>query len=251
MSEALEYRESDESVLVSWSLPDLPTAQHKAGLAGLFVYVSKMPEFIQNAPFPVIESVSPLELSVRFTQASLTALMDSVYAGEKHLVESRTKWQRSNAGRGEDRDGGRERSAETSQIFCIRTRPSKSRTHRLLAGRRWRGLVGRLVARCRAQGLTRGRQHGEDIRIHAKTRKPDWKNPAISKKCGAGLSLPPGIAGGRASPCRPPCSSARKQRAPSAWTSRAKSATIFSCTSGRSCLRFSFPGRFSAKADSG
>ena len=92
MSEVLEYRESDESVLVPWALPDLPTAQHKAGLAGLFVYVSKMPEFIQNAPFPVIESVSSLELSIRFTQASLKTLMDSVYAGEKHLVESRKKW---------------------------------------------------------------------------------------------------------------------------------------------------------------
>ena len=92
MSEALEYRESDESVLVPWSLPDLPTAQHKAGLAGLFVYISKMPEFIQNGPIPAIESKSALELSVRFTQASLTTLMDSVYAGEEHLVESRKKW---------------------------------------------------------------------------------------------------------------------------------------------------------------
>ena len=92
MSELLEYRESDGSVLVPWSLPDLPTAQHKAGLAGLFVYVSKMPKFIQNAPIPVIESKSPLELSIRLTQASLTTLMDSVYAGEKHLVESRKKW---------------------------------------------------------------------------------------------------------------------------------------------------------------
>ena len=94
MSEALEYRESDDSVLVPWSLPDLPTAQHKAGLAGLFVYMSKMPEFITdpNAAFPVIESKSSMELSVRFTEASLKTLMDSVYAGEKHLVESRKKW---------------------------------------------------------------------------------------------------------------------------------------------------------------
>ena len=92
MSEGLKYRESDESVLVPWSLPDLPTAQHKAGLAGLFVYVNKMPEFIQNGPFPVIESVSPLELRIRFTRASITTLMDSVYAGEDYLVESRKKW---------------------------------------------------------------------------------------------------------------------------------------------------------------
>ena len=94
MSEALEYCESDESVLVSWSLPDLPTAQHKAGLAGLFIYVRKMPKFIHNAPFPVIEFESPLELSIRFTEASLKTLMDSVYEGEKHLVKSSTKWSR-------------------------------------------------------------------------------------------------------------------------------------------------------------
>ena len=94
MSEVLEYRESDKSVLVPWSLPDLPTAQHKAGLAGLLVYVRNMRDFIRdpNTAFPIIESESPLELRVRFTQASLTTLMDSVYAGEKHLVESRTKW---------------------------------------------------------------------------------------------------------------------------------------------------------------
>ena len=90
----MEYRESDKSVLVPWSLPDLPTAQHKAGLAGLLVYVRKMPHFIRdsNVAFPVIESSSAVELSIRFTQASLTTLMDSVYEGEKHLKESRTKW---------------------------------------------------------------------------------------------------------------------------------------------------------------
>ena len=94
MSEVLEYRESDKSVLVPWSLPDMPTAQHKAGLAGLLVYVRNMRDFIRdpNTAFPIIESESPLELSVRFTQASLRTLMDSVYAGEKHLVESPTKW---------------------------------------------------------------------------------------------------------------------------------------------------------------
>ena len=93
MSKALEYRERDKSVLVTWSLPDLPTAQHKAGLAGLYVYVDKMPEFIlgQNASIPIIESKSPLELSIRFTEDSFKTLMDSVYAGEKHLIEPKTE----------------------------------------------------------------------------------------------------------------------------------------------------------------
>lgn len=115
MGEVLEYRASDSSVLVPWSLPDLPTAQHKAGLAGLFVYVSEMPGFIadQDAPLPVIEFASPLELSVRFTQASLTTLMDSVYAGEKHLVESRTKW----SGRAPDEEKTVMENGQKRQVF--------------------------------------------------------------------------------------------------------------------------------------
>ena len=91
MSDVLSYRDSDDSVTVSWSLPDLPTAFHKAGLAGLFCYVSTMPKFAPGAAIPSVESATPLELRIRFTQETLQALMDSVYAGETHLVESFSK----------------------------------------------------------------------------------------------------------------------------------------------------------------
>lgn len=92
MSDVLSYRNRDDSVAVSWSLPDLPTSLHKAGLAGLLCYVKRMPEFAAQDAVPIIESASPLELRIRFTEESLQALMDSVYAGEKHLVESKKKW---------------------------------------------------------------------------------------------------------------------------------------------------------------
>ena len=92
MSDVLSYRKRDDSVAVSWSLPDLPTSLHKAGLAGLLCYVKRMPEFAAQAAVPILESATPLELRIRFTEESLRALMDSVYAGEKHLVESKTKW---------------------------------------------------------------------------------------------------------------------------------------------------------------
>lgn len=92
MSDVLSYRKGDDSVAVSWSLPDLPTSLHKAGLAGLLCYVKRMPEFAAQDAVPIIEAASPLELRIRFTEESLQALMDSVYAGEKRLEESKTKW---------------------------------------------------------------------------------------------------------------------------------------------------------------
>ncbi|MDE0219873.1 MAG: type I-MYXAN CRISPR-associated protein Cmx8 [Spirochaetaceae bacterium] len=92
MGDVLSYRDSDDSVTVSWSLPDLPTAFHKAGLAGLLCYVRTMPKFAPGAALPSIECATPLELRIRFTQATLQTLMDSVYAGETHLVESSRKW---------------------------------------------------------------------------------------------------------------------------------------------------------------
>lgn len=92
MAEVLSYRERDASVAVSWSLSDLPTSLHKAGLAGLLCYVKKMPEIAPREPVPTIETATPVELRIRFTEESLQALMDSVYAGEKHPVESKTKW---------------------------------------------------------------------------------------------------------------------------------------------------------------
>ena len=96
MSDVLSYRKRDDSVAVSWSLPDLPTSLHKAGLAGLLCYVKRMPKFAAQAAVPILESATPLELRIRFTEESLRALMDSVYAGEKHLVESKTKWKNGN-----------------------------------------------------------------------------------------------------------------------------------------------------------
>ena len=96
MSDVLSYRESDDSVLVTWSLPDLPTALHKAGLAGVLCYVTNMPAFAPQVSVPLVETTTSLELRVRFTERSLRALMDSVYSGEKHLVESSSKWKSGN-----------------------------------------------------------------------------------------------------------------------------------------------------------
>ena len=249
MSEVLEYRESDESVLVPWSLPDLPTAQHKAGLAGLFVYVSKMPEFIQNAPFPVIESVSPLELSIRFTQASLTTLMDSVYAGEKYRVKVKKKWQRGTLV--EEKTEAVEVNGQQRQVKFFVYEVDRPRAELISHWRSgngedswvvlWRSAVREVLRKDRAGKFMLSQRRG----------KARPKNPAISKNCGAGLSQPLGNAGERPSLCRPPCSSARSKRATSAWISRAKYATISSCISGRLCLRFSFPRPSSVKTSNG
>ncbi len=93
----LQYSENEKSVSVSWSLHDLPTAQHKAGLAGLYAYVKAIPSLLPDAKDkPTIESESATSISIRFTEKSLATLMDSVYCGELHQVSSRSKWKDTN-----------------------------------------------------------------------------------------------------------------------------------------------------------
>lgn len=79
----IEYNSNDSSIVVCYALPDLPTAQHKAGLAGLYAYLQKMAHFCTEKPVPEIKKESDWELHVRFTEETLASLMDSVYAGEE------------------------------------------------------------------------------------------------------------------------------------------------------------------------
>lgn len=178
MGKVLEYRSSDNSVLVPWSLPDLPTAQHKAGLAGLFVYVSKIQELIadQNAPLPVIEFASPLELSVRFTQASLTTLMDSVYAGEKHLVESRTKW----SGRKPDGEKSVTENGQERKVFVYKLDRPRAE---LIS--HWRGGDGEdswvALWRETVRRVLRDSRSGEIYTLTAKGESPTQKSGDLNK----------------------------------------------------------------------
>jgi CRISPR-associated protein Cmx8 len=85
------------SVTVEYDLFDLPTAQHKAGLAGLILHIRDMEQRAKKGAkitsVPAIAELTPVSAKITFTQESVQALMDEVYAAEIVEVSVKTKWQ--------------------------------------------------------------------------------------------------------------------------------------------------------------
>lgn len=81
------------SVSIRYNLLDLPTAQHKAGLAGLLLEVESMRERgLLPESIPKIELLDPMTVEATFTETSLRGLFDDLYDAKKVLVESSSKW---------------------------------------------------------------------------------------------------------------------------------------------------------------
>jgi CRISPR-associated protein Cmx8 len=76
---------------VSYDLLGLPTAQHKAGLAGLVMQAHDMEA--RRLTAPVIEELTPLGARVRFSAASAQALFDDLYAADWAEVAVSQRWQ--------------------------------------------------------------------------------------------------------------------------------------------------------------
>ena len=84
---------------VRYDLRDLPSAQHKAGLAGLLLQIEDMIERRENGDLPaeieipeVIEQTATTAL-IRFAERSTQDLFDDLYAAETIEVRSKSKWQ--------------------------------------------------------------------------------------------------------------------------------------------------------------
>src|SRR4051794_17349522 len=87
------------SVEVRYDLPDLPSAQHKAGLAGLLLQIENMRERKRANQLPpdrevpeVVEETATAAV-VRFSERSVQDLLDDLYAAEMVEVRSKSKWQ--------------------------------------------------------------------------------------------------------------------------------------------------------------
>jgi CRISPR-associated protein Cmx8 len=79
-----------DSVSVFYELLGLPTAQHKAGLAGLVAQIHDMEA--RHLSAPVIEELGPLAARVRFTAESTQALLDDLYAADWVEVAATQRW---------------------------------------------------------------------------------------------------------------------------------------------------------------
>lgn len=82
-------------VVVNYDLFDLPTAQHKAGLAGLLLQIQHMEKRKRDFPegaIPVIRELSPTAATLRFTEESVRWLFNDLYAATVEKVISKSKW---------------------------------------------------------------------------------------------------------------------------------------------------------------
>src|ERR1044072_5249196 len=69
----------------------LPTAQHKAGLAGLLLLINSMRQR-RLGPLPVVSDLTATTVTIMVSQASLHVVFDCLYDAELRDIESKTKW---------------------------------------------------------------------------------------------------------------------------------------------------------------
>ena len=80
------------TVTVTYDLFDLPTAQHKAGLAGLLLQIGHMKGRIPKPPTPSIIVQTATSATIEFTADTMQSLMDNLYDAEMVRVKVRSKW---------------------------------------------------------------------------------------------------------------------------------------------------------------
>jgi len=83
-----------DSIEITYDLFDLPTAQHKAGLAGLVLQIQSMRDrCLPSDSIPkIVGEVGTTAVTFRFTEHSVQGLMDDVYDARPIKVEVKSKW---------------------------------------------------------------------------------------------------------------------------------------------------------------
>lgn len=86
-------------VEVEYDIDRLPSAQHKAGLAGLLLQIEDMVErrsvgLLKPAdlPLPEVTARTPTTAKIRFTATSIQNLFDDLYDAELVEIRSRSRW---------------------------------------------------------------------------------------------------------------------------------------------------------------
>jgi CRISPR-associated protein Cmx8 len=90
----------DQEILLSYSLFDLPTAQHKAGLAGLLFLIDSMKQR-DISPLPTVAELTSTSVKFTLGRRSLQAVFDDLYDAEFTEAQVKTKWK----GRSPKREG--------------------------------------------------------------------------------------------------------------------------------------------------
>ena len=86
----IEYDEKNKTLTLNYKLFELPTAQHKAGLAGLLVLIKSL-ELRKLAPLP-LATVSSSFAQISFTQESMQLVMDDLFDAQWVEAKVKQKW---------------------------------------------------------------------------------------------------------------------------------------------------------------
>ncbi|OCC14481.1 hypothetical protein DBT_2022 [Dissulfuribacter thermophilus] len=81
----------EDKITLTYNLFELPTAQHKAGLAGLLVLIESM-QRRKMSPLPKVEEMTSSSVIISFTRESMQVLFDDLYDAEFVEVKSKSKW---------------------------------------------------------------------------------------------------------------------------------------------------------------
>ena len=80
-----------EVLELKYDLYSLPTAQHKAGLAGLLMMIESM-KARKLSPLPKISDLTAAGVKITFTRESMQTVFDDLYAAAYAEVEVKAKW---------------------------------------------------------------------------------------------------------------------------------------------------------------
>ena len=100
----MSKKPAPERITLTFDLHDLPTAQHRAGLAGLILQIDSMGEDGNRRPeklIPEIEELTATSATITFTRDSMQGVFDDLYAAK--LDRGRRRQQV--AGRGQTQAG--------------------------------------------------------------------------------------------------------------------------------------------------
>jgi CRISPR-associated protein Cmx8 len=90
------------NVVVEYDLFDLPTAFHKAGLAGLVLIIESLKERQKLDEQSTSYELTPTTVRVTFTKPLLQSLMDDLYDAQVVEVKVKSKWQGASLKRSEE-----------------------------------------------------------------------------------------------------------------------------------------------------
>ena len=98
-------------ITLSYSLFDLPSAQHKAGLAGLLLLIDSLRQRAVG-PLPDMNNLSATSAKLTFTQDSLQTVFDDLYDAAEVEQRSKSKWKNKKPKREEVEESQDEKSGK-------------------------------------------------------------------------------------------------------------------------------------------